>query len=439
MHKACSSTCLILLLRLVLGNELFAQEIAYPYRATIQKLSSAKMLGRGYYKHGDGIAAKFLVNELKRLNTEPAFIDDKSQKSYCQPFNMPVHYFIGSEVKVNGKKLKTGVQYLPFANCPKTKKTFHTFLEIDSLIAQNQNLVDSTINKSKEPPFLIFRFKKAERLVSKLVLNHKPKPQNQSFTEIAGIIVVKESFTHDLEPEPAKIPHLFMQDSVIDKLRETNAELRLDIDTQTEYYYNTANVGAFLQGHNNDSLLIIGAHYDHLGMVGDALFSGANDNASGTTMLLALANYYSRHPEKRPCNMLFLWFAGEEAGLIGSKYYTEHPSFTFKMPTSMINLDLLAGGSEGIMLVNGKENTKIASRFNTANDSLKAIPKVALRPNAPNSDHYWFAKKGVPAVFMYTMGDVKAYHDVFDTAESLKLAHFESVFKLLVAVINHKN
>src|SRR5690606_14083057 len=90
----------------------------------------------------------------------------------------------------------------------------------------------------------------------------------------------------------------------------------------------------------------------HIGGQGrDVYFPGANDNASGTTMLLELAEHYSQNPPDY--SIVFMAFAAEEAGLLGSFHYTQNPFFPLQRIRFLINLDLLGTGDDGMMAVNG--------------------------------------------------------------------------------------
>jgi hypothetical protein len=98
----------------------------------------------------------------------------------------------------------------------------------------------------------------------------------------------------------------------------------------------------------------------------------------------------------------------------------------------VLNLDLEGTGDEGITVVNATEFPRAFSLLNEANDEGKFLAKINARGKAANSDHYWFTEKGVPALFLYTLGGIKAYHDVFDRAETLPLTEYEDLFKLIV-------
>ncbi len=173
------------------------------------------------------------------------------------------------------------------------------------------------------------------------------------------------------------------------------------------------------------------AHYDHLGGMGTATyFPGANDNASGVALLLSLAKYYSTHPQKY--SMGFILFAGEEAGLVGSKFFTEHPIVPLKNIRFLTNTDLAGTGEDGITVVNATEFPREFAFMNKINDENKYLVKINPRGKASISDHYFFTEKGVPSFFFYTLGGIKAYHDVFDKASTLPLNEQADLFSLLI-------
>src|SRR5699024_4573068 len=92
--------------------------------------------------------------------------------------------------------------------------------------------------------------------------------------------------------------------------------------------------------------LVFTAHYDHLGMMGKkAMFPGGNDNASGTSMLLSMAHYFQQNPSDY--HLIFIAFAGEEVGLLGSKYFVENKSISLSSIHFLINLDIMGSGEEG--------------------------------------------------------------------------------------------
>ncbi|MCX6294627.1 MAG: M20/M25/M40 family metallo-hydrolase, partial [Bacteroidetes bacterium] len=180
--------------------------------------------------------------------------------------------------------------------------------------------------------------------------------------------------------------------------------------------------------------IVYTAHYDHLGQMGEEIFfPGANDNASGSAMLLNLARYYSMTEHKPKCSIAFIAFCGEEAGLLGSKYYTEHPVFPLKNIKFVLNMDIMGTGEDGITVVNGSVFKNEFDKLKEINTQNNFIKDVKIRGKAANSDHYCFSEKGVKAFFIYSMGGIKAYHDIYDRAETLPLNEFENLFKLITA------
>jgi aminopeptidase YwaD len=179
---------------------------------------------------------------------------------------------------------------------------------------------------------------------------------------------------------------------------------------------------------------VFSAHYDHLGGLGkESYFAGANDNASGITLLLELLEHYKANPV--PYSIVFMFFGAEEAGLIGSKFYVENPLFALSKIKFLTNLDLVGTGIEGITVVNATIFPKEFALIESLNKAGNYFPQVKKRGKAANSDHYFFTEKGVKSFFIYAMGGIQAYHDVDDRAETLPLSHYEAFFKLLTGFV----
>jgi Zn-dependent M28 family amino/carboxypeptidase len=166
----------------------------------------------------------------------------------------------------------------------------------------------------------------------------------------------------------------------------------------------------------------------------ETFFPGANDNASGVALMLELARYYALHPQ--PYSIAFIAFAGEEAGLVGSKYFTENPLVPLSSIRFLLNTDLAGTGTEGITVVNATEFPKEFAWMNEVNEKEKLLVKINPRGKAANSDHYFFMEKEVPSFFFYTLGGITAYHDINDRAETLPLSEFDDLFRLIVLFNN---
>jgi aminopeptidase YwaD len=116
---------------------------------------------------------------------------------------------------------------------------------------------------------------------------------------------------------------------------------------------------------------------------------------------------------------------------VGSGYFTQHPVFPLKAISFLLNMDIMGTGDEGITVVNGTVFKKEFDTLKEISDSGNLLKEVKIRGKAANSDHYHFSEKGVRAMFIYTMGGIKAYHDVYDKAETLPLTKFEELFQLI--------
>ncbi|MFB0926414.1 MAG: M28 family peptidase, partial [Vicingaceae bacterium] len=129
--------------------------------------------------------------------------------------------------------------------------------------------------------------------------------------------------------------------------------------------------------------------------------------------------------------VVFIAFGAEEIGLVGSQYFVQNPPFDLKKINFVFNMDLMGTGSEGAMIVNGKIFENQYKSLTKINEEHNYLPIIKKRGKAANRDHYWFSENGVPAFFIYLMGGIKAYHDIYDVSETLPLTKFEDTFRLI--------
>lgn len=363
----------------------FSQDTTYT-REVIKHLTSKKCFGRGYVNNGLDVAAKYIAGELKANKAEPFFTT-----GYFQWFDFNVNTFPAKvNVKINNKLLKPGIDYIisPESGTVKGK---YTLLKKDSVtyVANNMALPVSIKIKKK--------------LTYSVATN-----------SVAGctIELLQTSAPADIK----------------------NMDVTIESKVLTKYI--NKNICAFIPGKiNNDTMMVFSAHYDHLGGMGKATyFPGANDNASGVSVLLNLVKYYQKNPPKY--KTIFIFFAGEEAGLLGSHYFVESKVMDLTKIKFLVNLDLLGTGDDGIMVVNGYTFEKQFALLENINKEKQLLKEIKRRGKASNSDHYWFSEANVPCFFIYTMGGIKAYHDVFDVAKTLPLTDYVDVFKLITEFAN---
>lgn len=365
------------------GGLSFSQDNVYA-RSVIRFLTSEKCFGRGYIYHGLQCAQTFLVEEIKKNNARPLF-----KNQFIQTFTQSVNTFPKNcEVKVNGKNLVTGIDFILIPSSCSVNGKFN-LIKADSLnyfsIEGKQNVTVS--------------------LKKKLTFSVSGKVNNS-----AGIEIDENHF------------------------KEIPKTLEIKVKNKLIPEFKSNNIWCYLDGTKSDSLMVFSAHYDHLGGIGKkTYFPGANDNASGVSMVLNLLKYYSTHKPKY--KTVFLFFAGEEAGLLGSKFFVGSNAIDLKKIKFLINLDLLGTGEDGIMVVNGAIHQKEFDLLNKINEEKNLVKEIRKRGKASNSDHYYFSEAGVPCFFIYTMGGIKAYHDVYDIEKTLPLTDYGDVFKLITEFV----
>lgn len=189
--------------------------------------------------------------------------------------------------------------------------------------------------------------------------------------------------------------------------------------------------------------IIIGGHYDHLGLGYDhnsldanpegKIHNGADDNASGTSGVIELANYFNNNGIKEAHNFLFLCFSGEELGLIGSKKFTEYPTIDLKKVSFMVNMDMIGRLNAEKRLVVGGVGT--APDFVPLFKDLKTDLGVKLdSAGIGPSDHTSFYLKDIPVLFFFT-GQHSDYHKPSDDTPLVNFAGEKQVLELAVKAI----
>lgn len=355
-------------------------------RLVIKKLASKECFGRGYVNNGLDAAAKFITEQLKRFKAKPLFAT-----GYYQWFDFDVNTFPNQvSVKLNGKLVKPGNDFILNPQSGSVKGKFKL------------KQIDSTTYKATDSPIPVILSLK-RKLTFSVATN-----------SVAGceIELLNKNQYKDIK------------------------SLDVNIESKVLTKFINKNICAYIEGtKSNDTCVYFTAHYDHLGGLGKkAFFPGANDNASGVSMLLNFIKYYSEHPPKY--KTVFVFFAGEEAGLLGSKHFVEKGGIDLKAIKFLINLDLLGTGDDGIMVTNGAVLTSQFEALSKINAQKNYVKEIKKRGKAQNSDHYWFTEKGVPAFFIYTLGGIKAYHDVDDIEKTLPLTDYGDVFRLLRDFVN---
>jgi len=390
-------------------------------RGVVETLSLPFFGGRGYVDAGDSLVAEFAAKEFTIAKLKPY------SDSYFQNFSFPVNTFPGKvSVKVNRKSLMAGKDYILDPASPSLKGKFKV-LQLDSSIFSNPNFIFSA---DKRKTVLVYP-SVWEKRISKL--SPELKSNIQSFPLL--LKTVDKKLTYSVAREVEKQCSI---EILTKSFPAKSKKIKVEIENKFIPNHKARNVIGFVEGGTKkDSFLVVTAHYDHLGRMGkNTYFPGANDNASGVAMMLEMAHYFSDSIHRLPYSVLFIGFAGEEAGLVGSQFYANNPLFPLSKIKFLLNLDLMGSGKEGITVVNGTVFGKEFGMLDSLNKANNYLPLLKPRGKAANSDHYHFSEKGVPAFFVYTMGEITAYHDVYDTPSVVTFSKFKEVFALLTAFLS---
>ena len=397
-----------------------AQDLAH-YKKIVKELSSARYQGRGYAKDGANKAGKFLQKEFRKAGADEVT---------CQPFSIDINTFCGKmEMWADGKKLKAGVDFSMREYSPGVHGEFPVYHVDTSNFDADRMFAD--LAKPEYEGCLVscefwFTYKHREAF-SRL--------QKEGGCTNAGLIFTWEA--------PIKFFKAY-GDHVVDKpiiwvtpdAMEGVKSVRVDIDNRFLKDYEIFNVIAKVEGRQHDSCYVFTAHYDHLGNLGKRIYyPGANDNASGTAAIVTLAGYYAKNrPEY---DMYFIAFSGEDANLRGSEYYVLHPSAPLGQIKYLFNLDMIGDNNPVQYCETSDEGLRGFALFEKINGEKHYFSALNRGQLAANSDHYPFAKRHVPCIFLENQeGDAfPEYHTIFDTWKNAVFDSYEPVFKLVTDFI----
>lgn len=235
----------------------------------------------------------------------------------------------------------------------------------------------------------------------------------------------------DREEKPASVP-----------LSGLKVSLQANLETTTQ---KTDNVIGILPGSDpqlKGQNIIIGAHYDHIGLgyfgTRDAstegqIHNGADDNASGTAVIMNVAERLGKAPHKPARTVVFVAFTAEELGIRGSRYYVEHPAFPLGTTIAMINLDMVGRMKNNQITVTGMDTAKEFSGWVTEAGQKSGVEIQPSPRRGGSSDHASFHEKGIPALHFYT-GIHEDYHRPTDDWEKLNVEGMAKVSDLVLNV-----
>lgn len=396
-----------------------AQDIKH-YKKIVKELSSAKYQGRGYAYDGANKAGEWLAKEFEKVGAD---------KVECQPFTLNINTFPGKmKMSVDGQKLTPGVDFVVREFTPGIKGEFGLYY-IDHNNYNAEKIFADLAKPENRNVFVVCDF----MFTYKHSADFK-RMQSKEFS-VAGMLYIWESpmkFYKAYGERVAEKPIIWVSPEFPTDARS----VAMDIENKFLENYECFNVIAKVEGERHDSCYLFTAHYDHLGNLGKKVFyAGAHDNASGTAAIVTLAAHYAKHRPKY--DMYFIAFSGEDAYLRGSEWYAAHPVVPLEQVRYLINLDMIADNNPVQYCEASDEGMRGYELFETINTEKGYFKALNRAPLAGNSDHYPFAQRGVPCIFLMNEGGDahKYYHTIYDTWENALFDNYAPIFKIVTDFI----
>ena len=418
-------------------------------------IASAEMQGRETGTEGERKAAAYLTSQYKKFKLKPG-----NNGSYSLPFTLYQDKVLSSTLKVNGEPYTLDKDYWVNASSVPQKS-----LNTNAIIFVGNDFNDkSTVDvkgkllvatESKERSmYKIMAAQKLGALGMIIIANNNPSyPSNLSgrlslkssaASNFVSMTVSKSLGSRLLggskdfsDQELADLPKGIFSTTIDWTAERANSEVP------------SADIMAVLPSkEKTDEYMFITSHYDHEGIKNGVIYYGADDDGSGTTSVVAIAHAFAEASKKGfspKRNIVFMNVSGEEKGLLGSQYYSEHPVYPLEKTSVDLNIDMVGridptykGDSMNYVYVIGED--KLSSDLLPITDKVNKNYNMELdrRFNDPKdqnrfyyrSDHYNFAAKGVPVIF-YFNGTHKDYHRPTDTVEKINFDLMEKRVRLI--------
>ena len=469
-------------------------------KSHLEVLASDEFEGRETGKEGNLKASSYIANKLEEFRVK----EGGDHKSYFQPVAFTFSKWLDTEIYINGERYKHMWDYLTFPQDNESRP----LLTADEVIFLGYGIDDPIYNdyKKKKVAGKVIMINKGEPMKKDSVTSWMTKDTSLSewSTDINKkliaakkhgvelVLIIEDDIKGLLAENRRKLlggtmqlgdktkeespyaNHCYISTNIAKALigdkqkkiiksrkytmkKGKNCDVKLDklnftiTQLKETTVLESRNVLGIIEGTDKkDEYVIVSAHLDHLGKRGDAIYNGADDNGSGTTTILEVAEAFSRAARlgDRPRrSVVFLWVTGEEKGLLGSNYYANNPIYPLEQTMANVNVDMVGRidrkygekGIEDYIYVIGSDRLstdlhKINEAANQKYTQLILDYKYNDEKD-PNrfyyrSDHYNFAKNGIPAIFFFN-GTHNDYHKVTDTVDKINFEKMEKIGKLI--------
>ena len=455
------------------------------YMDDVKFLASKNLKGRGTGTPELEKAAAFIAGKFRSFGLQPL-----DGKSYYQAFSVTTNAKLGKDnrfaYKADGKQIKLTFpdDFIPFNFSAREKMSGAVVFAGYGITAPEYNYDDYKGIDASGKIVLIMRhepqeFDEKSIFAGKVYTQHAQfwsKASNAKMHGARGVVLMNDRTAHpgeadELEkfaeaagPGDAGIPFVQIRYEIAQRwfaMAGKNPDdiqkgidqdlqprsfsfpeaLQVEANMDVERLVKTAhNVAGYLPG-ATDEYVVIGAHYDHLGLgqqfslapsLAGTIHPGADDNASGTAGVIELARWFSTQPKQKR-GILFLTFAGEELGLLGSSFFVNHPLLPLDKDVAMINMDMIGRMRDGKVFIGG------VGTGSTLRQLLEQVaPKYGLHIDYSeagygSSDHTSFTTKQVPVLFFFS-GLHADYHKPSDTWDKIDAPDAAKLLQLVAEV-----
>lgn len=406
-------------------------------QAHISYLADDKLEGRRTGSAGEKLAYEYIIDQF----TKTGLIPKGENGTYLQEFEVNDGRFINpsSHLIINNNDLQVNKEYFPLPFCPNKSMEATSalalqesggpwFFDLKELLESNKNNPHFDLTEAISDKAKALQKKGAAALI---VFN-------------TGTIDDGLKFEPKSKAVPLDIPVLYITKEAKNKyLKDETATLDIKMKILVEEKKRTGhNVVGYIDNKAANTI-IIGAHYDHLGYGEDhnsmytgtepAIHNGADDNASGSAAMMETSRLLKTAKFKNN-NYLFIAFSGEELGLYGSKYFTEHPTIELSAVNYMINLDMVGrmNDSSHAVTVGGYGTSPTWGELIQEKNKFFTV-KFDSSGTGP-SDHTSFYRKDIPVLFFFT-GLHTDYHKPSDDADKINYLGELQVVKYIYGII----
>ena len=417
-------------------------------------LSSDEFEGRETTYPGQKKAAQYLKDKLIEWNISPA----QSNGKYFQEFNVVVQDFSNVSLKINDGTLTFLEDFYSFGNPEKTN-----YSKVEAVYAgygiTNEYFDSYKTIEVKDKVVILNEGVPLNKNLPLKDANWRNKVKTAKSNGAIAVFFIKENYENtDLGlKEHLKNPSMKMHNNqktktqlpvffISKKHLNININNTVSLSTNVNELKTAENVIGYISG-KTDEVLVISAHYDHIGYDQGEICNGADDDGSGTAALLSLLQTFQKahddgyQPQR---GILFLMVSGEEKGLFGSKFYTENPIFPLNKTIADLNIDMV-GRKDTIQPNNNYiyliGSDKISNQLHNINEQINEkyvnfrLDYTYNDENDPNqyyyrSDHYNFAKNNIPVIF-YFGGMHEDYHKPTDEIEKIDFNKLEKTSRFI--------